>query len=52
MEAIAPGGVIVWHDYGVWKGVTKGLEELEDQEGLGLKNIRGTSLVVWRKPSN
>lgn len=44
------GGVVLWHDYGVWPGVTKALEEIEEQEHLGLRNVRGTSLVWWRKP--
>jgi Methyltransferase domain len=44
---IAPNGVIVWHDYGVWEGVTRGLEEIEATRQLGLRHIRGTSLVVW-----
>jgi predicted O-methyltransferase YrrM len=44
------GGVIIWHDYGIWEGVTKALEELEQQESHGLRNIRGTSLVYWKKP--
>lgn len=48
MRLVAPGGVVMWHDYGIWPGVTKGLEEIETEWGLGLKNIRGTSLVVWR----
>mgnify|MGYP003674859729 CR=1 FL=1 len=51
MKMMASGGVIVWHDYGIWEGVTRGLEEIEAREKLGLRNIRGTSLVVWRKPS-
>ncbi len=40
-------GVIVWHDYGQWDGVTKALNELYEgaQEFTGLKNVRGTSLV-------
>jgi len=46
-----PGGVIVWHDYGVWEGVTRALEELEEREHLGLRHISGTSLVYWKKPS-
>jgi predicted O-methyltransferase YrrM len=48
MGLIQPGGVIVWHDYGVWEGVTKALEALEEQESLGLQHIRGTSLVYWK----
>ena len=39
---------MLWHDYGVWPGVTQALEELEASRWLGLVNIRGTSLVLWR----
>ena len=49
MELVAPGGVIIWHDYGIWEGVNRALEELEAEQNLGLKNIRGTSLVYWRR---
>ena len=41
-------GTIIWHDYGVWPGVTRALEEIEGKKKLGLKNIQGTSLVVWK----
>jgi hypothetical protein len=50
LTMVEPGGTIVWHDYGIWEGVTRALEELEEREPLGLRNIRGTSLVIWRKP--
>lgn len=49
MNLVKKGGVIIWHDYGVWEGVTKALEEIEQRERLGLKNITGTSLVYWRR---
>jgi predicted O-methyltransferase YrrM len=49
MNLAKAGGVILWHDYGIWEGVTKALEELEQREGHGLRNIRGTSLVYWKK---
>lgn len=45
-----PGGLVIWHDYGVWEGVTRALEDLEDANKLGLRHLRGTSLVVWRAP--
>ncbi len=48
MKIIKKGGVIIWHDYGIWEGVTKALEELEEREKFGLKNICGTSLVYWK----
>jgi predicted O-methyltransferase YrrM len=49
LEMVAPGGVVVWHDYGIWQGATKALEEMEDRQQLGLQAIRGTSLVYWRR---
>jgi len=50
VKLVRPGGIIVWHDYGVWKGVTTWLEEFEAGQGLGLRAVSGTSLVFWRKP--
>ncbi len=47
---IRPGGLVIWHDYTVWPGVTRALDELERSRQLGLRRIRGTSLVVWRAP--
>ena len=48
LELLNPaGGVIVWHDYGEWQGVTKGLEEImAANPALQLYNVRDTSLVV------
>ncbi len=48
MRLVRPGGMVLWHDYGVWSGVTQALEELEAARHLGLVNIRGSSLVFWR----
>ncbi len=48
MKMVKKGGVIIWHDYGIWDGVTRALEEIEDKEQMGLKNIGGTSLVYWK----
>ena len=48
MRLVKPGGIVLWHDYGVWPGVTQALEELEAARSLGLVNIRGSSLVFWR----
>jgi len=45
-----PQAMVLWHDYGVWPGVTRALEELERSRSLGLRQIRGTSLVFWRAP--
>jgi len=49
MQMVKPGGVILWHDYGIWEGVTEALDELEATHQWGLQHIRGTSLVMWRK---
>lgn len=43
--------VVLWHDYGVWDGVTRGLEEIEAKQNLGIKHIEGTSLAVLRMGS-
>jgi len=48
LRLIAPQGVVIWHDYGVWEGVTRALEEIEASHHLGLRHVRGTSLVVWK----
>lgn len=49
MRMAAPGGVVLWHDYGVWDGVTRALEDIEAAERPGFRHIRGTSLVFWRR---
>ncbi|MGB0579406.1 MAG: class I SAM-dependent methyltransferase [Limisphaerales bacterium] len=51
MKLIRPGGVIIWHDYGIWKGVTEALDEMEENEKLGFRSVQGTSLVFWQKPN-
>jgi hypothetical protein len=48
LQLVAPGGMVMWHDYGAWEGVTRALEELEASRQLGLRHIRGTRLVFWR----
>ncbi len=45
-------GIILWHDYGIRKGVTRGLEEIEREKSIGLIHIRGTSLVVLKMNSS
>jgi hypothetical protein len=48
LRLVAAGGMVMWHDYGAWAGVTRALEELEASRKLGLRHIRGTRLVFWR----
>ncbi len=48
LRLVAKGGLVLWHDYGRWEGVTRALDELEAQRGLGLRQIAGTSLVFWK----
>src|SRR5215213_421002 len=45
---LADKGMVIWHDYGVWEGVTRALDEIEASRHLGLRHVRGTSLVVWQ----
>lgn len=49
MEITKNGGIIWWHDYGVWEDVTKALEEFKYVKGLELYNIADTSLVFMKK---
>jgi hypothetical protein len=48
LRLVANKGMVIWHDYGVWEGVTRALEEIEASRQLGLRHVRGTSLVVWQ----
>jgi Methyltransferase domain len=48
LRLVADKGVVIWHDYGVWDGVTRALEAIEASRHLGLRHVRGTSLVVWK----
>ena len=48
LKMVKKGGVIIWHDYGIWDGVTTALEEIEKNDKMGLLNIDGTSLVYWK----
>jgi predicted O-methyltransferase YrrM len=47
-EVLRAPGIIFWHDYGTWPGVTQALNELQraDPWFAGLKQIEGTSLAV------
>ena len=51
IRLVANKGMVIWHDYGVWDGVTRALEEIEASRHLGLRHVRGTSLVVWQAGS-
>lgn len=49
VNMVKPGGVVIWHDYGVWDEVTKALEEFSDIHSLNLTHIETSSLVFWKK---
>ena len=48
MRLVAKDGLVLWHDYGRWEGVSRALDELEAERRLGLRHIAGTSLVAWK----
>jgi predicted O-methyltransferase YrrM len=50
LKIIRPGGVIVWHDYGVWEGVTRCLDELRKQFPVVL--LKDTTLAYLRVTEN
>ena len=41
-------GMLVWHDYGEWEGVTRALHALRERDPVfkGLRHVRGTSLAI------
>jgi predicted O-methyltransferase YrrM len=49
MNMLAQDGIIIWHDYGVWNGVTRYLNEIYQDKLINKKivAIEGTSLVVY-----
>jgi len=47
LKMVRNGGVILWHDFLVWPGVTKYLLELS--KNLRIYHIKDTSLVLYRK---
>jgi len=32
MKLLDEDGVIIWHDYGIWEGVTQALEQIESEK--------------------
>jgi SAM-dependent methyltransferase len=47
------GGVVIWHDYGVWEGATRALNGLHAGRAdcAGMRRLEGTSLVVLFRPA-
>ncbi len=54
LKLLAPAGVVLWHDYAAWDGVTKALNELwaAVPDFRGLRWIKGTSLVILVKETD
>ncbi|MDR2550956.1 MAG: class I SAM-dependent methyltransferase [Desulfobulbus sp.] len=50
-SVVKNGGIILWHDYGSWEGVTKALEQLhaQDPKFYEIKHIEGTSICILQK---
>jgi predicted O-methyltransferase YrrM len=46
LQLLKPGGLVLWHDYGVWPGVTEALNELyrDDTRFAGMRHVEETSL--------
>jgi predicted O-methyltransferase YrrM len=53
LNLVRPGGLILWHDYRGPRAVPGVYEELNVlSQTLPLRHVRGTSFVVYRKPSS
>lgn len=48
LKLLAPGGVVLWHDYGNWLGVTNALNDLYARDGRfrNLRHIVATTLCL------
>jgi predicted O-methyltransferase YrrM len=46
---LAPGGVLIWHDYDYADGVTKGVDDFAGRNNLELAKIHKTTLAVCIK---
>ena len=53
VRMLRQGGVILWHDYGLWPGVTQALDELYSTDAAfsSLRWIEGTTLAILRADS-
>jgi len=48
LKLLAPGGIVLWHDYGNWVGVTGALNDLysRDEQFRNLRHIVATTLCL------
>lgn len=46
-----PGGLIVWHDYGMIEDVSRAVDEWSRQTGIPVSIVTGTRLAVAKMPS-
>lgn len=51
MKLLKPSGIVAWHDYGEWVGVTRALNEFQagDPRLRGLRHVRGTTLAILER---
>lgn len=52
LDRIAPGGIVVWHDYNEIVGVKPVLDRLAAEEGMDIRHVAGTWLAYWRAPTS
>jgi predicted O-methyltransferase YrrM len=54
LQLLRPDGLLLWHDYGVWPGVTEALNDLHraDPRFAGMKHVEGTSLCFLPLPGS
>ncbi len=50
-KLLRKGGIILWHDYGVWRGVTKVLNNYFKKDGRfkNVKHIKGSCFVYYKE---
>jgi hypothetical protein len=46
-----PGGLIVWHDYGMIEDVSRAVDEWSRETGISVSIVTGTRLAVAKMPA-
>ena len=47
-----PGGLVVWHDYGMIEDVSRAVDEWSPATGIPVSVVAGTRLAIARMPAH
>jgi predicted O-methyltransferase YrrM len=49
-KSMKPGGVIIWHDYGMLEDVSRAVDEWSKETGISVSIVAGTRLAIAKMP--